>query len=151
MKNFFVLVKLPGFSSDGSKLSARASALKLLECGYWPIFNRTRNKKLMKTGDEIAVYLGGPYNQIIIATATIASIEDWDRKHARNYPLFMDGIPEKVLNLSSATILKQPVDVIEKINELSFMPENKLKWGVAFMGGARRVNERDFQIITSAS
>lgn len=81
MKNYFVLIKLPGHSSKGVKLSARLAALKLLECGYWPIFNRTRNKKIMKVGDEIAIYLGGAYNQMVVATATIGSIEQWDRAY----------------------------------------------------------------------
>lgn len=148
MKNHFILIKLPGHSSTGVKLSARLAALKLLECAYWPIFNRTRNKKVMKVDDEVAIYLGGAYNQMVIATAKIGSIEQWDRAYARTYPLAMDGIPEVVLKLSDINILKQPIDIIERLDKLSFTPENRKKWGVAFMGGVRRINENDFQTMT---
>lgn len=61
----------------------------------------------------------------------------------------MEGIPELVLKLSNINILKQPVDIIENLNKLSFIPENKKKWGVAFMGGARRINEADFKIMST--
>lgn len=150
MKKHFILVKLPGHDTKGIALSARAAAIKLLDAKFWPIFSRTRNKKVMAPGDEVAIYLGGQYNQLIIATATIEKIEPWQKSFKDRYPLTMDGIPESVLVLSNISVLKQPVDVTEILDSLTFIPKNIKKWGVAFMGGARLVNQADYNRLTDA-
>jgi len=149
MKQHFILVKLPGHDKNGMTLSARAAATKLLEAKFWPIFSRTRNKKVMGNDDEVAIYIGGQHNQLVIATATIEKIEPWQKSFKDQYPLTMDGIPESVLVLSNIQMLKQPVDVVEILNTLSFIPRNIKKWGVAFMGGARLVNQSDYNRLTN--
>jgi len=105
----------------------------------------------MKPGDSVAVYLGGQYNQIVIATAIIEKIDIWGKQYQKNYPLTMDGIPESVLILGCINLLQQPVDVTEILDQLSFIPFNSRKWGVAFMGGARKVSDIDFKALTRST
>ena len=146
--NRYLLIKKEGLGADGKRLSARQSALALLEKGYWPLWEHTRNRCRIAEGDLVAVYLSGNGKCQVVATARISKIGPWNSAMGRTYPLILDGIPFSVLYLADVVIFENSVPVKERLDQLSFVNQNSPKWGVAFMGGTRALGEADFQVLT---
>ena len=149
MAQYFVLVKREGYCRKGSMLSARESATLLIDNSIWPLWEKTRCRKMVAEGDKLLIYLAGnePGSQSVIASAKIAKISDWNRKYSAMYPLMLDGIPERVLHLCEVKHFKHAVHVPEVLSKLSFAPKNRSKWGTAFMGGMRNLNKADYSIL----
>lgn len=145
--NHFILIKQASYNKAGKTLTARQAAMALLDAGIWPLWEFTRNRKAMKAGDHVAVYLAGKGNQQVIAKATIVEVSAWSGDDARKYPLVLDGTPESVLRLATPEVLNNPVKVHAILDKLSFIKSQK--WGVAFMGGTRRVQKSDFVTLTA--
>lgn len=144
----FLLIKKNGYTADGRSLSARESALALLDVGLWPLWEHTRNRKAIQSGSKVAVYLSGTGNQTVIASATVVAVKAWDRDTAKRYPLELDGTPFAVLHLGKVKVFKKAVSIKPKLSLLSFINSESPKWGVAFMGGTRSVNTQDFELLT---
>lgn len=145
----YVLIKGSGYDSKGGKLDARESAMRLLSAKMWPLWDGSRNRKAVKSGDEIAVYLSGAGNQKVIAQATIEKVAPWDRNAAASYPLTLDGIPSVVMHLANVRVFDAPKSVVDRLASLSFIKPGSKKWGVSFMGGVRAVSSQDFQVLTA--
>lgn len=148
-KQFFLLIKKECFDKNGALLTAKESAGLLLSLGYWPLWNRTKCREMVRAGDELLVYLAGddPGSQSIVARAEIAEIVPWAKKFADTYPLDVDGMPEKVLMLKKIKMLDRPTIVKSLLDTLSFVPANKNRWGVVMMGGMRHINQQDFLLL----
>lgn len=146
--NHYLLIKREGVDSSGRPLSALESATALLKVGMWPLWEHTRNRRAINTGNRVAVYLSGEGGSRVIATATVEKVGPWDRATASSYPLTLDGTPFAVLHLSEVLYLKKPVEVRASLDRLSFVKHGARKWGVAFMGGARAMNASDFMALT---
>lgn len=149
MVNHFILIKSDCVSAAGVRMSARDSAHALLNNGYWPLWEHTRNRKAIKAGDKLAVYLSGTGGSEVVATATVDVVTQWNRAFAKGYPLALDGVPFAVLLLTKVKILKAAISVKARLTHLSFINQRSSKWGVAFMGGSRAVTPSDFKILTA--
>lgn len=149
-RGHFILVKRSGFSSDQIMISATDGAKALLKTGIWPLWKNTRCKNMVRPGHRVLIYLAGPEADCgnVIASAEVRDVIEWsDRKHQRGYPLLIDGEPLKALMLEKVSLFRNPVSVADQLDNLSFAPENKKKWGVAMMGGMRSLNESDFNVL----
>lgn len=151
-KSYFLLIKQAGFSKNQESLSAYESAKLLLNSKIWPLWRSTKCRHLVSAGDVVLIYIAGneENSTSVIASATVSSVEAWQRKHEPIYPLILDGIPEKALILDKIMFFK-PLDVRTLLDHLSFTPANRNKWGVAFMGGMRRLDQRDFMTMNPAN
>lgn len=145
----YILIKREGPDRNGRDLTAMASAKLLLDARSWPIWDSTRNRSAIATGDNLAIYLTG--SSEIIATATVSKIDRWNAVYANRYPLTLDGTPLAVIVLGEVQFLNEPVKVRDRLEMLSFINPKGRKWGVAFMGGCRAVNDEDFRILTTTS
>lgn len=149
-REHFLVVKKSGFAADGMVLSARASTEKLLDAGFWPLWKNTRCKHMIESGNRLLFYIAGaePGCRSVIARAVVESVDNWtDKAFKRNYPLMLDGEPDKVIRLSSIFHLGTPVDLLTVLDRLSFIPKNKNKWGVAMMGGVRSLTAGDYEVL----
>lgn len=144
--NNYLLIKSDGLDSKGHRRSALESAQLLLDAQVWPLWEFTRNRKVIAFGDRVAVYLAGTSE--VIATAQIRKVDRWTSDHAKAYPLMLDGTPTAVLLLQDVARLAAPVQVRAFLPKLSFINQNTPKWGVAFMGGTRAVSDADFDLLT---
>lgn len=144
----YLLIKSDCLSAAGARLSAKESAMALINKGYWPLWEHTRNRKAITAGDKIAIYLSGTGGSAVIATAKVDMIAQWNTAFARGYPLVLDGTPFAVLLLTNVKILAKAVPAKERLSRLSFINQASPKWGVAFMGGTRSVSADDFAVLT---
>ena len=149
-KSHFILIKRSGFCARLKMISATESAHKLLHSRIWPLWEGTRCKSMVKAGHKVLIYLAGDESDCkkVIAMAVVKNVVDWSSKHKRCYPLMLDGLPTKVLELKEVRYFDSPVDVREKLDTLSFIPQNKKKWGVAMMGGMRSLNKADYDVLS---
>jgi len=149
-RDHFLLIKRSGFLSNHSAVSATEGAKALLKAGVWPLWRNTKCKNMVRSGHRVLIYLAGPESDCgnVIASAVISGVVDWeDRKHRRGYPLMIDGEPLKALLLEKVSVFDKPVSVSDRLDHLSFIPENKKKWGVAMMGGMRSLTDSDFMVL----
>lgn len=150
----FLVIKKSGFSSDGKVLTARESTEKLLAAGFWPLWKNTRCKHMIGAGNQLLFYLAGaePGCRAVIAQASVEHVDIWtDRAFKKNYPLMLDGEPDKVIRLHNVSYMSAPVNLLTVLDRLSFVPENRTKWGVAMMGGVRSLTTQDFNILSGVS
>jgi len=142
----YLLIKRGSPDASGRELSALRSAECLLGCGIWPLWEHTRNRKAIKAGDQVGVYLAG--SSQVVATANVRAVEHWTTELRRRYPLMLDGTPHAVVMLSDVKMLDPPIDVRSRLDRLSFIKPGVAKWGVAFMGGTRATSAADFSALT---
>ena len=145
----FLLVKQADLNSTGAPLTARASALILLDQGIWPLWTNTRCRLQVQAGDQVAIYLAGTGNQVVIAAATVANKTPWKASMLARYPLSLGGAPVMVLHLANVHRFDRPVPIHQHLPHLSFVGTNPKKWGVGLMGGMRSVNPGDFKLLTT--
>ena len=148
-RTHFILIKRSGFCSRQSALSATDSAKRLLDSRMWPLWENTRCQHMVKPGHKVLVYLAGEEADCkkVIASASIVNITEWSsKKHKASYPLLLDGVPVKVLEFDDIEYFDTPIDFREKLEELSFIPNNRQKWGVSMMGGMRSIEQSDYDV-----
>jgi predicted RNA-binding protein len=149
-RTHFILIKRSGFCANQNVISATDGAILLLDAKMWPLWENTNCQLMVKPGHKVLVYLAGDESDCkkIIASAVVSNIVDWSANiHKSSYPLMLDGMPMKVLELDQVEFFDIPVDVRKKLDVLSFIPKNKTKWGVSMMGGMRSIEQSDFEIL----
>ncbi len=153
-RKHFLIIKTASIDSSGNTLTARDSTDKLLKAGFWPLWRHTRCKNMIGEGHELLFYLAGKgaLDRQVIATATVSRIDHWSKIQYRDkYPLQLDGEPEKVLVLARVAHLSIPVSLENVLDKLSFIPENKNRWGVTMMGGVRSLTVQDYLILSGSN
>lgn len=149
-REHFLVVKKSGFSSDGKLLSAREGTMRLLDVGFWPLWKNTRCKNMIEAGNSLLFYIAGEEkgSRSVIARAKVERVEVWtDRAFKKIYPLMLDGEPDKVIRLANVHCMSTPVSLLSVLDSLSFIPENRNKWGVAMMGGVRSLTAEDYVVL----
>ncbi len=144
--NNYLLIKSGGLDAKGRSCTALESAKLLLDAQVWPLWEFTRNRKVITSGDRAAIYLAGTSE--VIATARVQKVDRWKSTFAKTYPLMLDGTPTAVLLLQDVAWLPKPIKVRTCLPRLSFINQDTPKWGVAFMGGTRAVSAADFYLLT---
>tara|TARA_Y100000768_G_scaffold389030_1_gene390890 strand:- start:12952 stop:13422 length:471 start_codon:yes stop_codon:yes gene_type:complete len=148
----FILVTKDGESFDGCKVSALDVIKRRIERNSWPIYEKTRGRKLFTKGSKIAFYIGGMSKASgkIIATAKIENIV-LNSSYSMTDDYLIEEPAYLFLNFSNVQWLEVPIKVKEKISKLSFCPQNMSKWGVVLMGGCRTLDNKDWFSLFSNS
>jgi hypothetical protein len=143
----FCLIASDCDGPEGKK-SGYNIAIRRFDHGMWPFYERTRNRKLIRLGDRILVYVGGSgrCSHSIVASASVSDVLS-PRKSGLTEPEYRIGITDVVLSSSNITRFVRPVLIRDILPSLDMCPRNLLKWGVVFMGGARMISVRDYNSI----
>lgn len=153
LRTHFILIKRGGSTRTGERVTAMEAAKLLLECGLWPLWERTRCRKMLGAGNRVLIYLAGSEVGCgkVVASAVVDAVEPWSvRRHHTRYPLILDETPDRVLSLTEVKFFRKPVSVRDKLDQLSFTSSNRAKWGSAFMGGVRSVSQEDYEVLSAA-
>jgi hypothetical protein len=146
----YMLICVDTVDGDGRVEPAFKTVIARLAAAYWPLYKRTANSRNIAVGDRVVVYAGGQraWGLSFHATATIndklASSRAMDRKLSG---LEGQGLPDQWLKLSDIRRLDPCVPIAELLSELSFIPKNQSRWGVALMSGSRRISDTDWNLI----
>ena len=141
MKNYYVLG-----TSDSSTKNAYNILMKRLEEKKYPLYTRTPHLHRIQSNDEVVFYLAGKKDkaQNFLGQAIVGSIET-------SSELLVDPdkekyVVEEYLILDKIKIFKAPVHIKSIITKLDFII-NKSNYGVYFMGGVKKISEKDFNLI----
>jgi hypothetical protein len=149
-REHFILIKHPSELNDCTSVTATEAAKALLDAGFWPLFEGTRCRLMVRAGNKVLIYTAGQGkdSKRFIASATVSEVKVWDRKLAVRCPIFLEGIPVSALILGDIQYFDSPRPISDVLDNLSFIPANRQKWGVAMMGGMRSIDARDYEILT---
>ena len=141
MTNYYCLV-----TSDSLKESAIDIFNKRIEEKKYPLYPRTPNLNEIKEEDEVIFYIAGSgkERQSFVGQATIQKVEtpreflvDPDKD---NYEVI------KYLWFKKIKIFETSKNIQSIINKLDFV-KNKKNYGTYLMGGVRKLNQKDFDLI----
>ena len=104
----------------------------------------------IQRGDRIIFYVGGtgPQKGNFVATAVVSDIA-----YAARSERFPDGKEvfskpvEKIVRLTSVACLAPAIPIKQFLSAFEFFPTNKGRWGVALVGGSRRITDKQFNMI----
>jgi len=152
----FILVCMEGVTADGVVVSEDKIAARRMHAKRWPLFARTKHRSEIDPGSRVLVYVGGQqaWGQSFVATATVLACDQVDRTR-RRHPADTsdDAVEQQVvawLRLAEVRPLRPAREMRDLLDRLSFIPENRSRWGVSFMGGVRRISDEDWNAIVSA-
>lgn len=143
----FLLVTMDPLSSRGGRTPAAPLVRDRLAAARWPLFEGTRNRKVIVPGSRVALYVGGagPDAGRIVAVATVAT------KKPSHSPIdpskYLTDPPAYCLVLKEIRHLTPYIDFRARLPDLSFCPKNMQKWGVVLMGGCRALSEVDWRLL----
>ena len=149
-QNYYLLISGAGANQFGKVVSALDVVESRLASELWPIYEHTRNRKVLKAGDICVVYLAGtaPFGQTITHQFTVEEIVVPGRRRLPiDQGLASTAQLTIALKISSLLTFRPPRSVRPKLNALSFVGPNKMRWGMAFHGGCRRLSEADYRLL----
>ena len=153
MDGGFILIASDTETFNGATAPSFDVANLRLNHKYWPLHERTRNRKIMKPGDKVLIYCGGQKRngKTVIATAKITKIyRKNNRDELPEENEFVTGNAYEIISLDDISMFPSPIKFRDVLPSLSICPANMGKWGVILHGGARRISGSDFSIIMSA-
>jgi hypothetical protein len=147
MSNFYVFIAADADTAAWRKLPATEVAMSRLRNSMWPLYVRTRNRAVLQKGDHCLFYAAGraKFAQHFLATAEINSISPRTRAAIQiDPPEAYTDTADKIIHLSNVKIFETPIGLRPLLDELSFIPENRLKWGSILQGGCLRLSRDDY-------
>lgn len=148
MKEYYILVANDSENRFGKKIPAADVIRQRMENKQWEIYQGTKFRDFLKAGDVCIFYAAGKKSgsQNFIGEGEIKNIHDSPICIAE---YLNQENPLKYIEFSKTINYKDSVSIREKLDLLSFIPENRKKWGMVFMNGCRKIQEKDYMAITS--
>jgi hypothetical protein len=150
-KRCFVFVAADGYRIDESRKSAWSISNYRVSKGYWPLYLKTRNIKVIGPGDKFLLYLAGTkcFSQSIIGAGVIGS-----DLSIKSVPLEEETIgilspqPERLVSVRHF-VKTDPIDIKSIIHLFSAYQrmDNKARWGALFMGGCMSISSQEYNKI----
>ncbi len=139
---------------SGRRIDARLLAKRRLSRSCWPLYANTNHRLAIKKGDIGLIYLAGKGElaQNFFAHTTIKEVVAVSKEYADLDGLNVLSTPPASLVLFETIDLLEPVTPIKiLLDHLSFIPQNRMKWGAAMQTGCRKINKEDYEYIISSS
>jgi hypothetical protein len=146
------MVTSDGETVTGKRVFAHVLVSARLQQMLWPLYERTRNRKLVRSGAKLLFYQGGkgPGRQTIIGSAEVLDVLDGTRIAEIDPHYSLSAPCETALRLTNLLIFDKPVPLRNLFGEVSFLPIGMKRWGVIVMGGCRRLSRNDFAVVLKA-
>ena len=141
----FILISSDIVDFSGTYFGAFEAACRRLEYGFWPIYPGTRNRTQFSRGDACLIYIAGQglNAQCIVWETKIVEIMRFRARSFDKDKLVVEQYPDQVIQLEDVRKLSPIFNVKRSLSKLSFIPKNRKRWGAAFQGGCRQVNQSD--------
>jgi hypothetical protein len=147
----YLLVVTTSQRWDGGSVPGFDLAERRLRDREWPLYKNTRNRSVIRSGDQLMVYVAGKglNSTSVVATATVRKIEKIltpSLYHERKE--LCVPFADLLIRLDQVVILPSPVPFRAMLSELDCRPTNMAKWGAILQGGCRRLTDHDFTLLS---
>lgn len=148
---YFLLGANDGFDEDERRRPARDVAMGWLSRRSWPVYANTKNRLAFDAGARVVFYVGGKSSdaQTLIGFGTIAAVRSATSAE-RNGAGAGEKTPVKIIDFKPLTLFRTPVPIRPLLDQLEMFAKVRQRWGVALVGGSRRISEADFELILSS-
>jgi hypothetical protein len=146
----YIFVAIDAEDFSGASVAANDIAMGRIEKGLWPLFARTRCRRLIKAGDKVLIYIGGRKKNAtkIIASCDVTAIKGAGRRSKTIDPVdVLTDAPASIVQLGNTKLFKQPTDFRMVLDKLEICPMNKTKWGSILIGGVRKISNNDYKTL----
>ena len=145
--SFFIFVNSASYDHNDKRVRSPEIFSYRLKNNSFPLYYRTKHKKVLKPSDSVIFYLAGNIvskTQRFIAYGTIDEIKVDEGYNEDDVHL---SLPiEKVVRLKSVIVGKKSVSIYDVKDKLSFVSKKK-KWGSSMQGGVIRITENDYNLL----
>jgi hypothetical protein len=148
--NSYILICTDTEDGDDAVIPAVTVLNARLAASRWPLYERTRYRRNIVVGDRLVLYAGGGraggkcFHAIAVVGQKIAP----DRSMIRRFSGLEGHLPAvDWLHLAKIERLDPCIPMAEILAKLSFIPANRSRWGVAMMGGVRKISDIDWDHI----
>lgn len=141
----FLFVTMPQFNENGARIESEEVFRNRISENRWAVYSQTRNKKNISSGDNVIFYVsnaktGGQ----LVASAKVESLVDPEKN---SYFLEEHGVVDYFVTFENVTIFDKALLFKSLLKDFTFCPQNIAKWGVILMGGIRRLEDFDYNLI----
>ena len=150
----YILVCGGGFNDKGRSVEPFDVFCHRFDNSYWPIYQNTKYRKLLREGDRIVFYVSGNkrFGGCVVAWSKIGKIVE-GKKDFRAFFVAEGSVSAGnpiayFLELSDSKRLSSPVRLKDILGRLSFKPSNEKKWGAVLQGGCRKIAAEDYSFLT---
>lgn len=143
----FVLVTSDPMTQGEKRGAAFALVQARLSRKAWPLYERTRHRSSMGRGARLAFYVAGcrEWAGHLVATGKVAGIRGFRYGQPSIDPeQFITDFPASVLELEDVEITQSPINLRERIGELTICPKNRKNWGSVLQGGVAALGRDDW-------
>lgn len=147
-KNYYILVASNAENLDGELVAAFDIAKKRLQRNLWPLFSGTPHRSSIKQSDECLIYIGGnkEFSQHVIGFGTVDQIIPWNKNNNVDENIFTVQ-PACYIQFNNISLYEPPISMRLYLDKLTFIPENRMKWGAALLSGCRKISKEDYSIL----
>jgi hypothetical protein len=149
----YLLVAMPGYDENGKVVAADQIALQRLRAHRWPLYEHTKNRVAIKSGDPLLIYIGGTGldRQSIIAKARVIEkrvpsrrdvVAEIDRHQLKPTAFIIDLAEIQYI---------QPLVLRAFAGRLSFLKNAGAKWANSLVGGCRSMPLNDYNALCIAA
>lgn len=138
MNSYFILITANTYDEYGNRLNSMDAFKKRLNLNSWHLNKSTANKDIINKNDEVAFYVSEKRN--IVGKAIVS-------KKIRENNKYSDICYR--LSFTNIVMFRNPILFFDRLKSSTIMPKNASKWGVALMGGLRKINKNDFHLFTN--
>lgn len=148
MNNFYITVTSDQIDLDENIVSANDILMRRIKNRIFPIYNSTGHKDKIQVNDLCYFYVAGKkYNKHhILGSFRIKEIIL--NNSNEEFEDVLSTIPYKNLLMDDIKLFPKPIYVKEIIQELEFI-KNKVKWGIFFQGGFKKIGQNDMKFLES--
>lgn len=151
MPNTFFLAANDAYDEHERRKGAYQVIKEWLGKPAWPVYRNTKNRLAFAPQDRVVIYAGGykQHSQTIIGVAVIVKVRSPTKAELEELSQTSAPTPVKILDLGELVCCETPVSIRPILTRLEMFAGLGAKWGVALMGGSRKISEDDFALISS--
>jgi hypothetical protein len=135
--------------SDGTTDSAWNIFLDRISQKKWPIYDKTRNKELIKKDHKIIFYIAGKnkFSKNFVGSAKVEFSLKIDSSSLEERFIENKSFIYEYIKLKNIEKFKKKISIYSVLNELDFI-KYKAKFGLSLQGGCNIMNDKDYDLLT---
>lgn len=115
----------------------------------WPIYDKTRNKELIKKEDKIIFYIAGKneFSKNFVGSAKVDGSLKIDSSSLEERFIEKKSYIYEYIKLKNIEKFEKKINIYSVLNKLDFI-KYKTNYGLSLQGGCNIINDKDYDFLT---